>query len=147
MSARNRRRKIEHWHVVAVMLAVYDAIAVNLAYFLALWFRFDGQFSEIIAQEYFEPFLRFVPIYAPLCVAVFFLLRLYNSIWRFASYHELMRVVTSSLICSVLHTALITILIKRMPISYYVIGMAIQFMLVLCVRFAYRFILLERSRE
>ena len=34
-----------------------------------------------------------------------------------------------------------------MPISYYVIGIIIQFLLVLCVRFAYRFVLLERNKR
>ena len=34
-----------------------------------------------------------------------------------------------------------------MPISYYIIGVSIQFLLVLVVRFAYRFILLERSKR
>ena len=147
MGVKNRHRKIEHWHMVAAMLAVYDAIAVNLAYFLALWFRFDCEVSGIIEQGFLEPFLKFAPIYALLCVAVLFLLRLYNSIWRFASYHELMRVVTSSVVCSVLHTALITILFKRMPLSYYTIGAFIQFLLVLGVRFSYRFILLERGKR
>lgn len=33
-----------------------------------------------------------------------------------------------------------------MPISYYLVGISIQFMLVLFVRFAYRFIILERSK-
>lgn len=41
----------------------------------------------------------------------------------------------------------ITLLFQRMPISYYLIGISIQFMLVLFVRFAYRFIILERSKR
>ena len=146
MGVRTRHRKIEHWQMIAAMLAVYDAIAANLAYFLALWFRFDCMFSQI-PEQYFAPFLKFAPIYAPVCVLVFFFLRLYNSIWRFASYHELMRVVTSSLIASVLHSIGITLLFARMPLSYYIIGAFIQFLLVLGVRFSYRFILLERGKR
>ena len=37
--------------------------------------------------------------------------------------------------------------IRRMPITYYFIGTILQFILILIVRFAYRFILLERSRR
>ena len=147
MSRRDRQRRIEHWQVIAAMLAVYDAIAVNLSYFLALWFRFDCMFSEIPRERYLEPFLKFAPIYAMICVAVFFVLRLYNSIWRFASYHELMRVATASVFCSILQVAGITILFGRMPLSYYIIGAFIQFLLVLGVRFSYRFILLERGKR
>ena len=31
---------IEHWQIVAILLAVYDFIAVCVSYFLALWLRF-----------------------------------------------------------------------------------------------------------
>ena len=32
---------MEHWVGIATFLRVYDAIFVSLAYFLALWLRFD----------------------------------------------------------------------------------------------------------
>ena len=32
-----KKGKLEHWQIIAMYLAVYDAIAVNAAYFLALW--------------------------------------------------------------------------------------------------------------
>ena len=28
-----------HWRVVAVLLAIYDVIVVNMSYFMALWLR------------------------------------------------------------------------------------------------------------
>ena len=44
--ARNKKsgrgsRRLEHWQLIALLLMVYDFAAVNLSYFLALWFRFD----------------------------------------------------------------------------------------------------------
>ena len=33
--------KLEHWHMIAILMMAYDVIAVNVAYFLALWIRFD----------------------------------------------------------------------------------------------------------
>jgi len=147
MRRRDRQRRIEHWQVIAAMLAVYDIIAVNFSYFLALWFRFDCKFSEIVENGYLEPFLQFAPIYAVVCLGVFFVLRLYNSIWRFASFHELMRVATASVFCSILQVVGITLLFARMPLSYYIIGAFIQFLLILGVRFSYRFVLLERGKR
>ena len=137
---------LEHWQVIAAMLVVYDVIAVNAAYFIALWLRFDLQFSAI-SEEYIQRWLHFVPIYTAFCLAVFWFLRLYKSLWRFASYTELVRVVTASVLTAVFHTAAITLILGRMPISYYLIGALIQFVLVLGVRFSYRFILLLRHRE
>ncbi len=147
MRKRVKQHRIEHWHKIAVLMAVYDVIAVNLAYFLALWFRFDCMFSVIPKEDYLVPFIKFAPIYAVVCVLVFLICRLYNSIWRFASFHELVRVMTVSVFCSALHFAGITLLFARMPISYYIIGMALQFLLVLGIRFSYRFVLLERERR
>ena len=140
------QRIFEHWQIVSLLLAAYDMIAVNAAYFLALWFRFDCRISEI-PEGYFHHFLWFAPIYSVASVLVFWRTRLYNSIWRFASFNELVRVVISSVCTSAIHILGITVLFGRMPISYYIIGMGIQFLLVLGIRFSYRFILLERGRN
>ena len=67
MSRKDKQRRIEHWQIIAAMLAVYDAVAVNLAYFLALWFRFDCMYSEIPSQ-YLIPFLKFALRYSFSCL-------------------------------------------------------------------------------
>ena len=41
----------------------------------------------------------------------------------------------------------ITLFLKRMPISYYLFGIMLQFVFTVAVRFSYRFILLERNRN
>ena len=128
------------------VLMLYDIVAVNLAYFLALWIRFDCKFSAI-ETRYLQSYIRFVGIYAVFCLVTFWALHLYKSIWRYASFTELMRVLTSSVVTAVFHTAAITLLFGRMPASYYLFGALIQFLLVIGVRFSYRFILLERSRR
>ena len=144
--------KLEHWHRISVLLVVYDLIAVTVAFFAALWLRFDCSFSEI-PEEYMNTFLRLAPIYAAGCIAIFWRFRLYNSIWRFASYRELIRVIQASIATLIFHV-LGTVLVEwissdiqqtRMPISYYVFGLVFQFLLVLGARFSYRFILLLRG--
>ena len=141
-----RSHLLEHWHKVAICLAVYDLFAAGGSYFAALWLRFDCRYSTI-PGEFLYTWLRFLPIYLPLCIVVFWLTHLYQSIWRFASFNELKRVALAHMITGIFHTVFITVLFQRMPISYYAVGLAVQFMLVLCIRFAYRFILLERSKR
>ena len=136
----------EHGRIVAFLLFVYDVLVVNGAYFLSLWLRFDCQYSEI-PSAYLMAWLKFVPIYAVVCFVVFKALHLYRSVWRFASYDELMRIIASSVITGIFHAVAITVIFKRMPISYYIIGASIQFLLVLVIRFGYRFVLLERSKR
>ena len=140
------KRRLEHWHLVAMLLMMYDVFAVNTAYFAALWLRFDCRFTEIPA-EYLSAFLKFSPIYAIACILLFWKTRLYNSIWRFASLSELLRVMAATIISGVFHTIAITALFSVMPISYYVFGVAIQFLLLLGIRFSYRLVLLERNRR
>lgn len=141
-----QHKRLEHWQIIAILLMLFDVIAVNAAYFFALWFRFDCMYSAIPA-EYLHAFLKFAPVYAVICVITFWLTRLYNSIWRFASFQELIWTMAASVITSLLHVVGITVLFCRMPVSYYIFGMGIQFLLVLGVRFSYRFLLLERCKS
>ena len=42
-----KSKLLQHWQAVSIYLTIYDFIAVNLAYFLALWLRFDCHYAEI----------------------------------------------------------------------------------------------------
>lgn len=140
------KKRIEHWQVVSMALAGYDAIAIMLAFFLALWFRFDCRYS-MIPKEYLGSYVKFIGIYVVFSLFVFWRLHLYNSIWRFASYNELIRMVFATGISFVFHCAGMRIFFGKMPISYYFFGILVQFGLTLAVRFAYRFVLLERDKR
>lgn len=140
------KNRMEHWQVVSIGLTVYDAIAMILAFFLALWFRFDCRYT-MIPKEYLNFYFKFILIYAVISIFVFRKMRLYNSIWRFASYSELLRTVVATGITFVIHCVGMNVFFGKMPLSYYVFGIMIQFVLTLGVRFSYRFVLLERSRQ
>ena len=141
-----KKRKLERWQVIALYLMIYDVIAVNAAYFLGLWFRFDCTYSAI-PGEYLSAYLKFAPWYTVFSVFVFWALRLYNSVWRFASYSELLRICLSTVITFLFQIIGITFVIQRMPMSYYLFGTIIQFCLITGIRFSYRFVLLERTRK
>ena len=142
-----REKKLfEHWHIVSVFLIFYDIVAVNAAYALALWFRFDCQFSAMDQSGYMDSFLKFAPFYTVICIAVFVALRLYQSIWQFAGFSEILRTAVATVITCVFQIAGTLIFTQRMPISYYLFGTGLQFALTIGIRFSYRFVLLERER-
>lgn len=143
---KRKRKKLEHWKVVALYLFLYDIIVVNFSYFFGLWLRFDFHFQSI-PKNYYQAFLQFAPYYTVFAVVVFYYLRLYKSVWRFASFSELNRVLAASLITMVFHTVGISLFVHRMPLAYYVVGPIVQFGLTVAIRFAYRFVLLERGRR
>ena len=143
-TVRKSRIKVKHWQKIMLFLLVYDVFAVTVPYYIALLLRFELRLSQI-PRIYLESWMKFAPFYAVISVGVFLLLRLYRSIWRFASFTEFIRVSAASAITCVAHVVLITICFQRMPISYYVMGAGMQFFLVLVVRFSYRFYLLVRA--
>ncbi len=135
---------LEHWKAIALLMIVYDIVTAAGSYFLALWFRFDCRFSAI-PQDYFSYWLKFTPMYAAFSILCFFYFKLYRSMWRFASYTELMRTTAASFVNTLAHIIGITLIFGRMPVSYYIIGALLQFGLTLSVRFAYRLMLLIRK--
>jgi len=134
----------EHWQIIALIMMVYDVVAVCAAYFFALWLRFDLSISAI-PNYYMAAMGKFLLFYAPFCLVIFWVFRLYRSVWRFASFNELLRIIFATILTAFVHVVGITLLVMRMPTSYYILGTVFQFFFVLIIRFSYRFVLLLRD--
>ena len=137
------KRTIEHWQLMAACLMLYDFVALHAAWFLALWIRADFSFLTI-PERYIAAYQRFITWYALGCLILFLVLHLYRSMLRFASYSELTKVLGASALTSAVHIVLITLLVLRMPISYYVIGTVLQALLLVAARFSFRLVLYLR---
>ena len=138
--------QIEHWQMVSALLMVYDFIVVCASYIFVLWLRFDGVYRSI-KIEYLRAYNQFILPCAAGSVVIFLLFRMYNSMWRFASFPEFVRTVMGSFVSSLLHSFVITVFYERMPISYYLMGAVVQMLLLLGVRFGFRFIQILRRRN
>ena len=124
----------------------YDAVTTAVSYFLALFIRFDFHFNEI-KPSYISIYYETILLYVLFCLCVYWLLKLYRSIWRFASYTELIRVLTAVTFCAAFHFVYLRLFIFRMPNSYIVIGYLLQMIFAIAIRFSYRFILLIKNRK
>ncbi len=136
--------KVEHWKLLAVILACCDFISILVAYFLALWLRHDCIYSKI-PKDYLHAYLSFIPWYALGSIVLFSAFRMYRGMWRYASYGELVRTVTGSLIASILHVIMITAIFLRMPLSYYIWGSMVQMGLLILSRFSFRLLMFFRE--
>ena len=146
-SNKRRRKKLaEHWYNVATLLVLYDLAIVNFSFISALWLRFDLKFSTI-DPSYLKAWAYFTPIYTVFCLIVFWKTRLYKSIWKYASYTELLYIIMATIITAVFHILFITVFFQRMPISYYIMGPTLQFIFMTMIRFSYRFVLLLRNER
>ena len=136
----------EHWRTIAMLLILYDVAVVNFSYLAALWLRFDLQFSAI-SKNYLNAWTVFTPFYTIFCLVVFWKMKLYKSIWKYASYTELLYLLQATIATGTFHSVFITLFIKRMPISYYIIGIMLQFLFMVGIRFSYRIVLLMRNER
>lgn len=137
---------LEHWKVIALYLLIYDIITINLSYFIGLWLRFDLQYSKI-PSEYLMAFIEFAPFYTAFSIIIFYMMHMYNSLWRFASFNELTSIMMATVVTGTAHVVGITLFVRRMPIAYYVFGICAQFIFTTGIRFGYRFVNLERARR
>ena len=135
-----------HRYFVASLMLVLDIIFAAAAYFLALWLRFDARIDHI-DTVYLETWLHFLPFFVVGTIVIFWLFHLYHSLWRFASMVEFRRIVCAVLISGILHAVATVIFFERMPLSYYILGMVLQFLFVLSSRFAYRIARLFRDHR
>ena len=144
---KNTRSRTLHSWAIRLALVIYDIVAVNVSYYIALMVRFyvNHEFHDL-AAPHLANFVRFAPWYTILCIAIFAAFKLYNGLWRYAGLSDVNRIVYANLgtfLVQVFGTALF---MRRMPITYYVIGAIIQFVLIFVSRFSYRFFADEFSR-
>lgn len=139
-----KKKKIEHWTLIAFGLIAFDFVAIHLSYFIALWIRFDCKFSAI-PLKYLQTYAYSISAYAFLAVGFFWLFRMYRSMWRYASYPELFRFAAGTVLASALYTIVTSLAMERFPLSTYVGGAFFQAVLIIGIRFSYRFLLYIRS--
>ena len=128
-------------------LIVYDIISVIAASYLAILIRYDFDVSTVPAA-----FLRrsatFCPLGLLLALFVFYLFRLYHSLWAFAGETELQNLVMACLVTSAVNGAGINLFRmegKAVPgSSYYFLYFFFLLTFLFASRFSYRFF---RSRK
>ena len=121
----------------ALIIAAVDILSICIAFFAALWLRFDFQFNAI-DQRYLETYIRVILPWCAISLGVFCIFGLYSSIWSFVSADELMRVLESYVVLAVVAYVLSVALGIQMPKSFYVMGLTVSGLFTLAIRFGWR---------
>ena len=129
--------------VFIIMLA--DILGILGSYLLALWARFDFHFMDI-PPEFLQGYLSTIWWWMLICLAVFWLCNLYNSIWQFVSVDALMRIILAYVILGGLSFGCVKLFRIVMPRSYYVWGLLCSFFITAGIRFFYRGVRYLRNR-
>ena len=139
-----------------IWVLILDIISVNVAYILALFFRFAiGRNIYQTAEgfnAFFSVYLKFAPWYTILCIVVFFIFKLYGGLWRYAGINDLNRILGATLVTLAIQIVGTFFIcrgiegIRHMPITYYAVGAFLQFLFITAIRFSYRIIVIEKRR-
>lgn len=139
--------RIKKWMRSNLWIVLFDIIAVNGAYLLALLIRFYVHFRFTSAiGDFREYYLQFTPYYTVICLVVFYMCGLYNGMWRYAGLDDMNRIILANVITAAVQFFGTRLFVGRMPTSYYIIGSLLQFVLVAAIRFANRFLYVRRQR-
>ena len=122
-------------------LMVYDIISIVVASYLALLIRYDMH-VRLIPDYFLEPIERFLPLNIIITMVLFYIFRLYSSLWAFAGEAELQNLVMASFlsgVCSAIGLQFFKAEVQPVPKSYYCIYTFILISMVFVSRFSYRF--------
>ncbi len=122
-----------------VALLVVDAVLVNAALLLALWFRFDG----VIPRQYLHSYRMLALVFTLVCLAVFYACGLYNRLWQYASLGDLFAIGAAVTLSTLVHIAYSYILMQSggeflLPRTVFALSWMLIFLLVCASRLSLR---------
>lgn len=138
MEQKIQKRKLQ-WIYKALLLCMADIVIVMASYFMALVMRFDFRI-EMIPEEYIAGYLWSMPFWTVSTVVVYYIYKLYHSIWAFVSISELKRLTVAHLVLIPVYFIGAVFMELHMPKSYYFMGYILSCGCCAGVRFSYRYI-------
>lgn len=128
-------------------LIILDALLVCASFFLSLMLRLDFDYDAIVTSGYVEHWAYYTLCFAAVTVCSFIPLKLYNSLWMFASIDELLHIVASVSVVSVLQFIAIVSEFINLPLSFPLINGLLLIALICASRFSYRLLRNVRAKK
>ena len=122
-----------------MFLLVYDICAIVMASYLALLIRFEFVYDKI-EPRYLNALSKYILIHILITIILFYIFRLYHSLWAFAGFAEIQNVITSCFFSTCTYYIAITILNLYLPKSFYVLYGLLLTILLLSCRLMYRYV-------
>ena len=119
-------------------LITYDIIAVICSNFLSLLLRYEFQLDTI--PEYFmNAVWLHLPVSILITLAIFYIFRLYHSLWAYAGVNEMQNILVASFSSAALQGVTLLLFDRSVPKSYYFFNAFLLVGFTVTSRFAYRF--------
>ena len=120
---------------------IYDVASVLAASFLAISMRFEFEY-ELIPDYFIDTIIRFLPFNIIFTIIIFYIFRLYHSLWAFAGESELQNVIVACFVSSAVNGVglyAVKVEARAVPNSYYFMYCFLLITLIFASRFSYRF--------
>ena len=136
--AKDNKKKLDLKYYCRIgLILLADALSVVAAHLLSLLVRFDFRIYDI-PQMYVDNIVYMLPIAIVTTLAVYYIFRLYHSIWRFASLTEVYRIIGAYFVIAVLLFAENRIERFNLPRSCMFMGIILNVIFCMGIRFSYR---------
>ena len=113
---------------------------------LSLYVRYEFSFMDV-QKEFWEAILEAYLINVVITLIIFYIFRLYNSVWRYASDTELVNIIIAVVICAAMQPVIFWILNTHVPRSYPFFYAFFMMMFTGGVRFSYRIMRMLQNRR
>ncbi len=122
------------------LLVLMDAFFINIAYVTALLMRFDFNPANLQFQSFLAIFVASALLLTLLKLIVYAVFGLYNSLWRYASTDELIKIILSCIVGNAIAVTFLVLTQHTLPRSVYFITGMLDVLFSGGVRFGYRWL-------
>jgi FlaA1/EpsC-like NDP-sugar epimerase len=122
-----------------IVLVIIDIMMVCIASIMPLWIRFELKYTDI-PELYLSSAWNFMVVNVVITLLVFYLFKLYHSLWAFAGTAEAQNIVAACCLCAVLNFLGMKLFGYPIPRSYYFMYVLVLTGATTVVRFSYRII-------
>jgi len=127
-----------------ILLMVIDAVLINVAYILAYnltYLRFDVGIDYAL----FKPYLDNIVIITVIKIFIYYLFRLYNTIWKYAGSKELIQIILVSIVSNSIISSYFFITDQVVPRSIFIIVGMIDILFIGGTRYLFKIFDLRRN--
>lgn len=118
-------------------MLICDIFIIIISSIVGLLLRFDLTLSKV-ELRFLDSIWGYLPVYIIGSIIIFYIFKLYHSLWTFAGIIEMQNVVTACAISSVFQAVGMHLLQYQVPRSYYFLSAGVLVFLMVGSRFAYR---------
>ncbi len=130
-------------------LMLYDIMSVVMASFVAILMRYEFNLDSI-PEHFLQPVTTFLPINIIITIVVFYLFRLYDSLWAYAGEKEMQNLVMACVLSGVINAIGLQFFksdLQPVPQSYYFLYTFLLITAIFASRFSYRFFRSQKHRS